>query len=575
MSSNGRVYLSQIVAEFGPSFNRTSAFYGIASGVPTTGSVGMSKLLGKRATVPAFSNTPPVQVSDSLNAAVNSAPVSTRSIAGASDAFGHPLTFSIVSAPSNLTVNLVSASDGSVTYSAPSDAVVSGNIVIRAVNRFGRSNTVSIPVDIGKRPDVLFPLSTLTGLSNVTRNVNMVPFFTNAPTSFVVTNNPRGNVSVSGTNLVVTPNYRGETYDITCRGSNLYGISTGSTTLRITELSETPITAPFKIVSNSGKTWKYDQATNTVRLNTGVEMEFVVEDDPTVFNYNENATRRRFALKTQTGLYVLRNNSTFTTGPFVANNANFAFRIVTFDNGASYRIFNDTYTGWNGDPYNFDGYHNYPYVQTWLAYNPSTDEVVPVNWRDTSLSTSWSIENIAAVPPSAIDVANPVSHFAVSYPVRMFSSDSLTISDVLYGTGTHTISFSSQLSTRQAFKVFNGSSGSLDLSWQAGGQNVGPGQWMQISFPYSVKLKAYMMDCNTGTIAARCPGSWTISCFPPDSSTPVTVHQVTRGFMTGINWWTPWNTDTFCNVIRFTINSFYIGQSLVSVPELRFFCTTV
>ena len=352
----------------------------------------------------------------------------------------------------------------------------------------------------------------------------------------------------------------------------------------------------FKILMNN-KTWKLESGTNIIKLDTGTEMLFDIVSDATVFNFNENITRRRFALKdVVSNLFVSWDSTRYTCKPFVANNADFAFRFITFDNGVSYRIFNDKFTG---HPYfgltftapgsteaNYD--LMFPYLNTWLAYNQSTDTIVPRHWVDTTLNTSCTFDNVRT---DAVNTVNPVTHFPVQYPSRPLSSTStsltnnFSVSDTLYGSGTLTVSASIQGSTRQGHKIFNGSTWTLEDCWQPGGNNIGFDHWVQVQFPTSIKLQSYLIDLGAAgtSVSIRAPSAWEIHGIPQGSSTPVWIHSGSRPRYFnndssqpthGIFFFTV-NSTTLYQSFRFVIKGFNPGQTLVSVPEVRFFGTQV
>jgi hypothetical protein len=357
----------------------------------------------------------------------------------------------------------------------------------------------------------------------------------------------------------------------------------------------------FKILMNN-KTWKLESGTNVIKLDSGTEMLFEIVSDTTVFNNNENVTRRRFALKdTVSNLFVSWNATQYTCKSFVANSPDFAFRFITFDNGVSYRIFNDKFTAhpffWPTftAPGSTDTTTNYnqmfPYINTWLAYNPTTDTIVPKHWVDTSLDTSCNFDNVSMVRSDSINIVNPVTNFPVQYPSRPLSSTStalsnnFTVSGTLYGTGTITVSASLQGSTRQGHKAFNGSTSSLDECWQPGGNNIGYDHWVQVQFPIPIKLHSYFIDLGgQGTTQAiRSPSAWEVHGIAQGSSTPVWIHSGSRPRYFNNNSSQPTfgiffftiNSSTFYQSFRFIIKGFNEGQSLVSVPELRFFGTQV
>jgi hypothetical protein len=350
----------------------------------------------------------------------------------------------------------------------------------------------------------------------------------------------------------------------------------------------------FKVLMN-GKTLKYDATTNAIRLNAGVEMILEVVSDVTVFNNGEDSTRRRFALRNiASNQFVAWNNSNYTLSSFVANSPNLAFRFILFDGGASFRMFNDKFSSHPHYGLTFTApgttsttdYSMYPYVQTWLAYAAASDLVVPVYWADTILPTSCSFDDLSSVPSSAINYVNPVSHFRLPYPCRPIISfstaltNSFDLAGMLYGTGTNIVSASIQQSTRQSHKVFNGSTGTLEDCWQPGGNGIGFDHWVQIQLPVPIKLHSYIIDLGGGTVASRSPSSWEVYGIVQGGSTPVLLHSGSRpafiGFdQTGGVWHFVVNNNILYNRFRFVIKGFNQSQTLVSVPELRFFGSQV
>jgi hypothetical protein len=229
-------------------------------------------------------------------------------------------------------------------------------------------------------------------------------------------------------------------------------------------------------------------------------------------------------------------------------------------------------------------YTLYPYVQTWLAYNAATDRVVPRYWADASLPTSCSFDNMDSVPVSAINHVSPVTSFNVGYPCRPIVSDStlltnsFSLTGMLYGNGTNIVSASAQTSTRQAHKVFNGITGSLEQNqlWQPGANGVGVDQWVQIQLPAPIRLHSYMIHLGAGgSIATRSPSSWEVYGIAQGSSTLVLLHSGSRPAFIGMNatagvWHFVVNSSDLHNRFRFVIKGFNQSQTLVSVPELMF-----
>lgn len=347
---------------------------------------------------------------------------------------------------------------------------------------------------------------------------------------------------------------------------------------------KTPLATGFKMMS-SGKALKYDSVGDCVRFNTGTEIMFEVIDTASVFNNSQTSHRRVAFRDVVSGLYLARNGNVFTMREFVSNDPNFAFRFVTFNN-VHYRIFNDTQTLFGTEraactytapgTINTNDYTNFPFCQTFLAYNPTPDTVIPMSWK-WSNPLLFTFENISLVS-SAISSCLTAGNFNMPYPSRGLTSNSTNVTSVIYGTGTHTVSATSQGSTtRQAWNAFDFSMVSLDNAWQP--TTADTQKYIEIELPVAIRLYSYLMDCsndiNVGTVFTRAPQGWRLEGFEPGSTTPVELHNGSRSHATldiGIKHYVL-NTNTFYKKFRFTITAQF--DSLVSVPELRFFGRTV
>lgn len=233
-ANNGWISIHQVMGEYGSNFNSLNNMRGIAPGVPVVGTIGLSNMYGTSASVPAVVGAAAEQLRDSLDGIQGQSFAVNELV----DAYGAPITYSIVSAPASPLLNSSIAPNGTVTFSAASNALVSGNIVVRGTNRFGRCNIVTVPMDIGPRPSVLSSASA-SGLSNVPRNFNLSALFNNpsgASLGFTLAANPRNNGVISGNNLAVTPAFRNAAYTLAVTASNKYGTSSLQANVDIVEL---------------------------------------------------------------------------------------------------------------------------------------------------------------------------------------------------------------------------------------------------------------------------------------------------------------------------------------------------
>lgn len=329
------------------------------------------------------------------------------------------------------------------------------------------------------------------------------------------------------------------------------------------------------IMNSSGTALKWDSATNSIRLNTGTPLQFVLDTSGNVFNKTENVTRPRFSLASVTTGEYLRNESTkFDLAPFVENDGKFAFRFITFDGGATYRIFNDVETAFPNDP--IDGYYpavgtkttsyvNYPYCMTWLGYDSTTDTIIPVNWRD---SRGLSITFDTVPPSETINIVNPVTHYPVAYPSRPMTSVNTDVTGVIYGTGAHIVTGVTGGTTgREVYRAFDYSNAT---QYQPYGSTTYP-SWVQIKLPMSIKLRSYSLDASMYTANTRTPLQWEIYGIQPGSSTLELLHTASRpGNAYNLN---AFNVTTNPDVLydTFRMNVTQANGSPMHILELRFF----
>jgi hypothetical protein len=259
-SANATLLIRDIRREFGEEFRTLALMRGIAQGVPTQGRITMSNMYGKAASVP-IGLSPPLTISDTVM------PTETNLIASyfVQDTFGLPISYSIYSAPSVVSVSMTNTSNGLFTTIPDVNSIFSGNVVVLATNRFAKSIQVLFPFDYGQRPSVLPGMINLVGLSNVNVSTNLPSLFSNitgAALTFDFVSNPYSSGSISSSNLVVSPNYRNDEYYIEIRATNKYGTSFGSVPFYINEY------APISTLTNVS--YPPSTMTNNTTIITGL-----------------------------------------------------------------------------------------------------------------------------------------------------------------------------------------------------------------------------------------------------------------------------------------------------------------
>lgn len=236
LQSSGVISFSDIIAEFGSSFNNMAALYGIAAGVPTTNTISFFNMYGKAASVPSISSIPN-QVIDTASGAVSTS-VNTSSYV--SDTYGVPLTFQYVSVTSGYTSGnpSMNASTGVLSYTILSNKW--GNLAyinFSVMNRFGKTSNGSVPLLIKSTP----PTSTSMGTAYLTNNSvtrTLSQYITDVSGSTItysLTANPKSNASINASNvLTITGAHRNTSYTVTVTATNGYGQSV-TTSIVITE----------------------------------------------------------------------------------------------------------------------------------------------------------------------------------------------------------------------------------------------------------------------------------------------------------------------------------------------------
>ena len=140
-------------------------------------------------------------------------------------------------------------------------------------------------------------------------------------------------------------------------------------------------TAPTNIVLShpDGRTWKYDSATNKVRLNTGVELQLQVYDDPSVYKNSEGFIS--FNKEGDTLLSLRHTSLIMYLAPFTTNNSDWAWKLINKGNNV-YELLNDYSTGY------------------YVGYNATTDELVIVTSTDPNRIYEWTSNRTIIITPT-------------------------------------------------------------------------------------------------------------------------------------------------------------------------------
>ena len=280
LTASGPLSISAVRSEFGTGFSSYSMLYGIASGMPSTGPVSLSNLYGKSASVPSVSavatqnNESSIGVNASLNAI---------SLASVSDTYGGTLTYSITSVPAGVSAS-VNGTTGVVTYSAATNSIINGNMVLNVTNRFGKSNNITVPVSIGTKPTVSTTVLSTGTLISGNWTTNLASLFSNpsgATLTYTVTSSPYSNASISGSTLTITSANRNTSYNVTVTATNVYGTSASATTISVTESGGAPT-----VISGGGSLPNVTSGNFTFDLSTlfsnpsGATMSYTITYNP-------------------------------------------------------------------------------------------------------------------------------------------------------------------------------------------------------------------------------------------------------------------------------------------------------
>lgn len=238
LQSSGVLSFSNVRVEFGSAVWSFSNLYGVAAGVPTSGIIKISDLLGKAASTPAI--VAPSTCNISTNASAQSGTWELSNLV--TDTYGKPLTYSVTSYNS-IHFSSASIANSLLSYSIPINKFsMSSPIAIQVTNRFGRTNTISPTFAITGYNIYGNSFGSVT-LSNNTVSYNLGTYFTDysgTGLGYWISNNPQNNAYISGTTLYIPGNYRGLSYNVSVSASNSYNQVT-SASLAVTETTM-PIT---------------------------------------------------------------------------------------------------------------------------------------------------------------------------------------------------------------------------------------------------------------------------------------------------------------------------------------------
>ena len=171
LQATGPLSISQIVAQYGASFNHVNSMLGIAAGVPVSvGPISFSQMLGTGASIPQISGVGTQTVPTSSGQGSGTITSINNWV---TDTYGAPLTYSYSSKTSH--IPSVSVTGTTVTYSGiPQNTFSSGtdNISVVVTNRFGKTATMVIPFTIMGSLPVLTASATGVGTVTLTNNAH-------------------------------------------------------------------------------------------------------------------------------------------------------------------------------------------------------------------------------------------------------------------------------------------------------------------------------------------------------------------------------------------------------------------
>ena len=203
----------------------------------------------------------------------------------------------------------------------------------------------------------------LTQTANVPNIIDSSPILQNNPTDFTYNLTAAYDNFIDTTQSVIDFNHF-ENYDY-----------------RIIVEDDKLTTAPTNIVLShpDGRTWKYDSATNKVRLNTGVELQLQVYDDPSVYKNSEGFIS--FNQEGNTALSLRHTSLIMYLAPFTTNNSDWAWKLLNKGND-KYELLNDYSTGY------------------YVGYNATTDELVLVTSTDPNRIYEWTSNRTIIITPT-------------------------------------------------------------------------------------------------------------------------------------------------------------------------------
>ena len=233
LQSSGLISISNIKSQFGSSFNKLSTLYGVAAGVPTSGTIKLSNFYGTIAstpTVPSIGN-----INTSTTGIYNGSLNLTQYV---TDTFGASFIFSAASY--STPVSSASISGNILTYTIPQNTFnTSCTITTIVTNRFGKYATINIPLYITGYNIASSNLPSGTTLTTNTVQFLLSSYFTDysgTSLTYSLTSNPYGSASITNNQgiwyLSITGSYLGQTYQVTVQASNSYSqVATSSITI--------------------------------------------------------------------------------------------------------------------------------------------------------------------------------------------------------------------------------------------------------------------------------------------------------------------------------------------------------
>lgn len=219
-------------------------------------------------------------------------------------------------------------------------------------------------------------------LGNRLAQINLCNYINGSNTpngvTFTITGNPQNSATISNNILYVQGNYRATQYNITVEATNKYGGKV-STSMFVSENKE------FELLDAvTSSSWKYDSATQRIRLNVGTNMCFEPQSTGVTLGTGGDSCLSYRYRDNLSGLFLAwagSGNSRELT--LSAGASDFGFFSV--DSGSNWVLHHPTTLPNLNSTLPFEGW--------WAVYNSNTDRFIINQWANKLYREQWIIRN--------------------------------------------------------------------------------------------------------------------------------------------------------------------------------------